>query len=377
MTAAHALAPWRTAAIDAGVDPLHGWVPLPSGVEITARPLVDDTGATDWARLTYRDALAVAARFGGRLPTREEVLESIERADVVLHPVTLSYGPEMVTLAHAQEHDRRVREQLGGLPKGSRPRPLVVAGIGKHWVAGAAPGRARICGWMRPDTGRLIQAGTTDVHDDLHHDYSTTTLVVRDAVHDTDPAPAPEPHGSPLPPRSLGLRALDVARELLAQGVRERPGPASEPIVSAMLYPARRGGTPVAGILDATGTRLGLTADATAWCAAMASYCLAMAIERGAEPSPHGYRLAVAELVADARALGTWRERGYRPQPGDLAIWTRAGGDPRRGGTGHVARVEGYDPLSDRIITIGGNEADSVRRQVHEAREPIGWIAYP
>jgi len=200
---------------------------------------------------------------------------------------------------------------------------------------------------------------------------------------DATATPPSEPHGHMLPARRLGLRALDVAREHL--GVRERPGPANEPQVLAYHYAARRGGSPVAGILDATGTRLGLNADAYAWCASFASYCLALAIDGTDDADraacPHGYRCSVAELVADARARGTWWDDsgGYVPEPGDLAIWMRAGGDPRRGGTGHVSRVELYDRVSGTITTIGGNEGDEVRRSTHRDNDPnlVGWIAYP
>jgi len=186
-----------------------------------------------------------------------------------------------------------------------------------------------------------------------------------------------------LPARRLGLRALDVAREHL--GVRERPGPANEPQVLAYHYAARRGGSPVAGILDATGTRLGLDADAYAWCASFASYCLALAIDGTDDADraacPHGYRVSVAELVADAKPRGAWRDvsGGHVLEPGDLAIWMRAGGDPRRGGTGHVSRVELYDRVSGTITTIGGNEGDEVRRSTHRDSDPnlVGWIAYP
>ncbi len=380
--------PYRTRVDAADVHPA-GWERLPSGAWVTRHPLLDaDRGGAALAHLTYRDARHVAEIHGARLPTRAEVYEATEVArerGVLLRPVTLSHGPEMVTLAHADLHDRLVAEQLGRWDGRS-----IVACAGKHWVAGASPGRARIAGWWAD--GRYIQGGYSDIHDDQHHDYATTTVLARDRapvltdadetpVPDTDPAPPPEVHGHDLPPRRLGLRALDVARELLEQGVRELPGPGSEPLVSAMLHPARRGGSAVAGILDATGALLRLTDDATAWCAAMASYCLALAIDRldpaDAAACPHGYRLSVAELVADARARGTWRPRdGHEPRPGDLAIWTRAGGDPRRGGTGHVARVE----VADRtLVTIGGNEGDAVRRTEHRRDDPalVGWIAYP
>lgn len=153
-----------------------GWLRLPSGAEVTRLPLIDaSTPEPLFARLTYRDAKAVAARLGGRLPTRDEVLEVVQAAragGLVLQPVTLSFGPEMVTRAHAVTHDERVKRMLLGWD-GWRP----VCGVGKHWVSGAAPGKSRICGWW--NGARLIQSGVSDVHDDGHHDYATTTLVVR------------------------------------------------------------------------------------------------------------------------------------------------------------------------------------------------------
>ena len=166
---------FRTAEQDAVVHG-SGWIVLAGGLEVTRLPLVDgSTPEPLFARLTYRDALAAAARLGGRLPTRDEVIACVREArasGLVLTPVTLSFGPEMVERPHAEEHDRRVKEQLQGWD-GWAP----VCGVGKHWVAGAAPGRSRICGWWNGT--RLIQSGVADVHLDSHHDYATTTLVVR------------------------------------------------------------------------------------------------------------------------------------------------------------------------------------------------------
>lgn len=371
--------PYRTPVDAAEVHPA-GWERLPSGAWVTRLPLLDaELGGAALAHLTYRDALHAAELHGARLPTRAEVYEATHVAALVLRPVTLSHGPEMVTREHAELHDRMVAEQLATRRWDGRS---LVAGAGKHWVAGASPGRARIAGWW---TGtHFIQGGFSDVHLDTHHDYATTTVLARDtepAVDDDTTTPIPDTDPSQvLPARPLGERALDVAREMLLQGIREVPGPGSSAQVSAFLYPARRGGTPVAGILDATGARLGLVDDATAWCAAFASYCLALAIdgtdERDRAACPHGYRVAVAELVQDARARGTWRPSGYRPAPGDLAIWRRAGGDPTRGGTGHVARVLSADALGFRCI--GGNEQDAVRESAHTWGEPslVGWVAY-
>jgi hypothetical protein len=80
------------------------------------------------------------------------------------------------------------------------------------------------------------------------------------------------------------------------------------------------------------------------------------------ELPPHGWRCSVAELVADARALGTWRPAGsgYVPRVGDLCVSARAGGDPTTGGTGHVERVVVEHHRYPE--TVGGNEGDTWRR---------------
>ena len=121
------------------------------------------------------------------------------------------------------------------------------------------------------------------------------------------------------------------------------------------------------------GRPLGLTSGN--WCAAFAS----AAARTAGDGAPHGYRAAVAELVADARTAGAWHDvaEGYQPRPGDLAILRRAGGDPRTGGNGHVGRVERVDDGS--YTRIDGNHGDRVARVDARLADPdlVGWIAYP
>ena len=144
-------------------------------------------------------------------------------------------------------------------------------------------------------------------------------------------------------PTTLGLRALAIARAELARGAAEEPlGSNAGPDVHRYLAPCVRGGR-----------RLGLTT--APWCAAFASWCVWSAWSRGHEsdvlqvslswapssPSavpPIGYRASVAEMVADARATGTWADAGEGPvwEVGDLLVWGRDGHDPRHGGEGHV-----------------------------------------
>lgn len=95
-------------------------------------------------------------------------------------------------------------------------------------------------------------------------------------------------------------------------------------------------------------------------------------VAMGAEPS-HGYRCAVAELVADARALGRYHRRGspYRPKVGDLLISARSGGDPENGGPGHVERVtDTYEHAPLAPLTIGANERNTWVLAEYDLRQP-------
>lgn len=240
----------------------------------------------------------------------------------------------------------------------------MVAGIGKHWVAGAALGAARICGWPRAD-GSLIQQGIADNHNELHHDYATTTLVVRDVgmpigewlngLHVFEP--------SPVRARILGAAAAYL-------GISERPGIEAHPTIRRMLAAVRRGGGPTAGMPgDVSGaSTLGPSpSDETDWCAAAASTCVAEGLVGASAPC--GRRAACWELVADAQALGTWRDvsSGYRPQNGDLEVTGRNGGDPRKPGQlGHVGIRVGHQ-------RIDGNSGNAMRL-VMAGLDVVGWI---
>lgn len=165
--------------------------------------------------------------------------------------------------------------------------------------------------------------------------------------------------------RHLLDRAQDGAaghlqRAIAEVGVKETPGPASTPRIDEYLSVCVR-----------NGKLLGLRGDDQfSWCAAFASWC---GLPEGMTP-----RAAVAELVADARARGLWRDGSVwrDPQPGDLAIYTRAGQDPRHGGSGHVNRV--VQQLGGGMMrTVGGNEQDAVRLSDRHVSEPVGWVVYP
>jgi len=167
--------------------------------------------------------------------------------------------------------------------------------------------------------------------------------------------------------------AAHLQRALAEVGVHETPGPVSTPRIDEYLGVCARGGK-----------LLGLRGDSEfSWCAAFASWC---GLPTGMVP-----RAAVAELVSDARKLGLWRSGDvwHDPQPGDLAIYARAGQDPRTGGSGHVNRF--VEPYADteavgtkaerRGRFVGGNESHpsggAVLLSVRPLTEPIGWIVYP
>lgn len=282
----------------------------------------------------------------------------------------------------------RVLEAVTGLPlRATCDRPP--SGVKRGGGYTGRPAECRIA--HAHDVGALhvrsYHSATTDA---AEHAAQVTqvfpdlwgALVVPWLGADGEPVPDTQPAGR-LPPRPLGERIADVAREYLARSVRELPGAANDPQIASMLYPCRRGGTAVAGILDASGDRVAMLADSTAWCAAFRSFVLFLAgswtCDEDRAACPHGYRISVREIVEDARHLGTLRpaDGTYLPRVGDAAIWTRAGGDPLRGGTGHVATVIAVQVDGDRIrfTTIGGNEADAVRESEHVIGEP-GLVAF-
>lgn len=160
--------------------------------------------------------------------------------------------------------------------------------------------------------------------------------------------------------RSLGERALDVMRRKL--GEREAGGENRGAVVRWALGGALRR-------VDGREVPLGvLEAD---WCAGSCGASEHDAALPG-EALPT-WRGAVWELVRDAIEAGTWREVGsYAPQSGDLAVFGRAGEDPRRGGRGHVGRVRLAQ--GRRVTTIDGNVNDAVSEAERDVGDVLGWI---
>lgn len=177
-----------------------GWVRLPSGVEVTKLPLVDDAHELDdghlFARLTYADALTVAQREGADLIHVETVSE-LQRLSqdgsgraVGLRPF-LGTPTAEIALEHSRRHDVDVRRQLAERRwNGLAP----VAGAGKHWVHGAPAGRSRLMGWDRDGDGPGVAMWQPDAvaHNRLHHDDGTTTMLQRAPRGAAEPAPQPQ-----------------------------------------------------------------------------------------------------------------------------------------------------------------------------------------
>lgn len=184
-------------------------------------------------------------------------------------------------------------------------------------------------------------------------------------------APAMAPLAAPVGSRrDLALRALQLAQRELAAGVREATGRNDGAQIARYFTGARRR-SPVTGEEQATGWAAGWD-----WCAAAASWC-AYESMRDVAP-PHGWRIAVHEMVTDSRESGSWRDAasGYVPQVGDLCVLARAGGDPRRGGLGHIGRVELVD--GGEVVTVDGNAgvAWGVARRRLGDPSIVGWVSY-
>ena len=211
-----------------------GWVPLREGWEVTAVPLVDVavTDAEVFARLTYRDALEVARRYGADLIHTEhvEMLHILATQGAAIEVPAYTGTPRAEkTFEHSLRHDAACWAALAAAGWDSRS---LTANIGKHWVHGAPLGRSWLMGWWVADVGRygssrrgpgFVQgrppAGSQGPHLDSHHDDGTTTMLVRRAGSQTRPG------GSAL--GSLVSGAVDAAGRILSRlwgtGKAERP----------------------------------------------------------------------------------------------------------------------------------------------------------
>lgn len=314
---------FRTRPEHAIVHP-SGWHPVNDDFEIVKVPLIDATAklSTDramFARVSHHDEEEVCRRLGAEFVTFD-IAKAVWRAGVRLKPVQLvrthADSERMRGRGFCEVHDARVWNQLEAIGwDGSEP----VANIGKFWVKPSSK-MARNCGWFDVN-GVPVQPGGpgSERHDRDYTDYSQLCYVVR----------------------RRGAQTRDASSAL---------GSAVGAVESA----ARAAAAWLAGVLGGGGQQeeqdLGSKDEKRT----------AMAPWQG--PS-HGYRCSVAELYRDAVALGSWVPIAevlagrYVVQLGDLVVSARAGGDPTKGGPGHVERAR-WDQKGLEVLTIGGNEGN-------------------
>jgi peptidoglycan hydrolase-like protein with peptidoglycan-binding domain len=212
---------YRTPPADAVLHP-SGWARV-GDVEVTCLPMLDAlTGL--FARLSYAELEAVAVRHGARLVTMDTLLD-VWHAGLRLSPVTLVARQDdtrhMRGRAFCERHDVAVREQLARAGWTAGP----VANVGKQWIRGASPGKARNGGWFGAN-GVAIQPGGpgSEHHDRDYTDYSQLATLERDAQRNTDDeeTPVPDTDRTPsLPPAPRHtIRRGSTGADVLAWQVR-------------------------------------------------------------------------------------------------------------------------------------------------------------
>lgn len=383
---------------------VHGWLEYePTSELVTCVPLID-TETNLFARPSYAGLLQVAERLGAELLTTTHV-DSIHRLGTKLTPPlqpdqdlrneaasSKALGLQrrqgepsdawlqrlrdrgMGSARWALQLDRAIWTQLGD--QGWQGGSLVSNGW-KDWVQvpGLSASKSANYGlfdprapYRHPTMGNMWQTLGMR-HNRNHWDYSQLGRLRKRKA-------------QPMPLGSTG--ALSVVAFVKAQqvaGVREKPGPEHSKEILAYLKRCRRGGSPLAGMPGAaelSGGPLGLSTDETEWCAAGRSAGVYSAVQLvpGFIP-PHGYRCACWELLADARALGTYRDArsDYRPKPGDAAVYKRNGQDPRTPGMqGHVRTVTWVGGVT--YEAFGGNEANTWGRGIYRTDDEdlVAWI---
>lgn len=185
------------------------WAPLNDEWEVCAPALIDlarklPNGRPLLARLNYDEALAFAELVGGQLISAEQLEHLRKTARWQLIPYLGTPRAEN-EIQHSERHDGDVWRQLDVL---SWDEKSAVMGAGKHWIAGAPPGRSRLMGWDKDGPGprAVYWQPATVAHNRQHFDDGTTTLIVRRRdrqPHDTEPAP---PDTKPMKPTRHTIR---------------------------------------------------------------------------------------------------------------------------------------------------------------------------
>ena len=309
-----------------------GYVTLPSGAEVSQRPLWD-VSAGVWARMTLIGARDWCRVNGHRLPTVAELREYHDFAPWI-PPVTLPAGSQMGSLAYARRHDETCSAYLAD----HADDPIV--NIGKHW---SSPDGA-LFGWRKTEGGSFWQTPYTG-HGGFHADYSSTVYVVRTAKPDAIVPPDSDTDPGSGPPsamtKTFGEAVLDRARIDLAAGVREDLG--------------RNDGHRIREYTARHGAGGGLN-----WCAAAVSAWIAEAAEATGVEAPIAGSLGAQATMAQLRAVGLFTEAAdVTPddvRPGCVPVWNRAQpGRPSTSWWGHVGVCVGLNPDGKTFTSIEGN----------------------
>lgn len=381
----------RTAVHEAVVT--EGWGPIPgTDLEWTLVPVEDSTkrlsnGRPVMARLTYRDALAVAERHDARLISPDEVQlrhEMAKRGEA-LELVAYTGTPTAETdLVHSERHDADCWRQLEALGWDGQP----VANFGKHWVHGAPKGRAWLMGWWVPKLEAygmgygpgFVQprplSGSRGPHDDQHHDDGTTTVLVR---------PARASIGSRI------VSGLSSAVSWLVSGLRPTAVLVKPTLGEALLDEARKdlhvrevGGMNRGPEVDDYNLALGVPMGSS-WCASSLTTWLRRACVRLGVPMPITGSAGAKTIMGQLQKAGRWldvaelRRNPKLLRPGMILVWDRGGW---KGHVGVFAAMRGERGLA----TVEGNSgsgpfgegnrvADDMPRTLDDPRLlGAGWV---
>lgn len=324
-------------AIEKGRIDAPAFSTLPSGLRVTSRYLSIE-GST--VPMSAHNALLATRAVGAEMPTAAEVdqIEAAPGCVKVPMPTFPTSGLDQLQGWRFEEAEQVTRSLL--LAHGVGPATLT-HGWRKD-VLGLQSGRVAIYGGIRgaKNGGGHWQPVVNTSHEATYADYSHgVTGVIR--------------------PKRPRLDPLVIAMGYVGKG-ESPPLSNTGPFVRLCLAGAIRNGKPV-----------GLIAGN--WCAAFVGL---VDHEAGID---RPWRCAVHEIVADARAAGTWRDIAddYAPKPSDLVVYRRDGQDPRKGGLGHVGYVALYTP--SEMASVEGNKGDRVAivDTVLPSAAVVGWVVTP
>ncbi len=358
-------------------------------------------------RFTAREAKAMAASLGGRLPTPREL--DARWAAAALHNLPHVGNPVTRTDAqHSGDIDRDLAEYEQRYGEAYR---WIVGATGKHWVhyrkdeprrtpfVQMRAGRCAEYGWhCDTHTRRLmpapvhpsetladawvIQRPWDSSHSDRYSDYAMTGVFARDTPPDSwveigedgcvrtvngpEPIVTTEP---PSPAQSLGGRV--AAWMLSHEGHAESPpGSNTSPLIDKWAEYTERNGRSMGGLWTnplsnpfVKFTRMGADWCAVTWSAAV--------IESSEGEPPITGRVSMSELMADAKARGDFVPLAdvlggkVEPQPGWAVLWPRFDpGTTRITWRGHVDCWLGWVSKATRTAdVIGGNVGNAVTRR--------------